>query len=221
MYIGQSQHIKSRWNAHKFMLDKNQHFNSHLQRAWNKDGAKSFSFKILEYCSVEQLDEREQHYLDIYMSRGVCYNVSTDATSGMRGRKASDETREKIRLARTGTKLKEETKHKLSAINTGKRLSSEHRNKIGLSNKGKVRSIESIKKRTALYRGRKQSEIEIERRVKSLRKHYEVISPTGETMEVTGLKDFCKTQGLNANCMSAVAHGRQSNHRGWLCQVKE
>ena len=221
VYVGQSKNITRRWNTHKMMLVKGVHFNPHLQNAWNLNGMKNFKFQILEYCPIEKLDEREQHYLDVYVPKGICYNIAIDATSGTRGRRLSDEMREKVRLARTGTKLKEETKQKLRDINTGKSLSLEHRRKIGISNTGKVRSMESVEKRTALYRGRKQSQQEIEKRVKLVRKHYEVVSPIGEIMQIVGLKDFCELHGLNANCMSAVAHGRQANHHGWLCHVKD
>lgn len=221
IYIGQAQKIKKRWDAHKSMLVNSKHPNKYLQNAWNKYGEKSFKFRVLEYCPIELLDEREQHYLDIYMPKGICYNISIDAISGMRGRKASDGTRSKIRSVRTGTSLKEETKRKLSEINTGKTLSPEHRKKIGMGNKGKVRTPESIEKRVALYRGRKQSQEEIESRVSQIRKHYCVISPDGKTFDVVGMKDFCQIWGLNANCMSAVAHHRQDNHYGWKCYLIE
>ena len=59
VYIGKGADIRSRWSKHKRLLKANRHYNIHLQRAWNKHGAKSFKFQILEYCEVDRLSERE------------------------------------------------------------------------------------------------------------------------------------------------------------------
>lgn len=66
VYIGQSMHIEKRWAEHKKALETNSHYNSHLQRAWNKYGEQSFMFSVLEECSVDQLNEREQYWIDYY-----------------------------------------------------------------------------------------------------------------------------------------------------------
>lgn len=87
VYIGQAQDIRTRWMGHKSSLRLKSHRNCHLQADWDKYGAKVFKFKVLEYCPVEQLVEREQHFLDVYMTKGICYNIASDATAPMRGRK--------------------------------------------------------------------------------------------------------------------------------------
>lgn len=81
VYIGQAVDFRRRWINHKAALRNNYHGNRHLQAAWNKYGEKPFKFQKLEYCAIEQLDEREQHYLDIYMSKGLCYNIAKDVKS--------------------------------------------------------------------------------------------------------------------------------------------
>jgi group I intron endonuclease len=75
IYIGQTKNMSVRWGDHKTTLKHNTHVNRHLQSAWNKYGADAFEFKILEYCDVDQLDAREQHFLNTYMKKGVCYNI--------------------------------------------------------------------------------------------------------------------------------------------------
>ena len=55
-YIGQSVYIRNRWRQHKNELNSNIHFNDYLQKSWNKYGADNFSFYVLEYCDVDQLD---------------------------------------------------------------------------------------------------------------------------------------------------------------------
>lgn len=154
VYIGQAQDIKKRWYEHRRTLNKGEHHNQYLQRAWNKYGEKAFKFKILEHCSIEQLNEREQYFLNIYIAKGNCYNIAVDALSGMRGRKASEETRNKIRLARLGTTLSEETKAKISAANKGQIISEEARRKSSETQKGKPKSEESRKKMSEAKKGK-------------------------------------------------------------------
>lgn len=64
IYIGSSKDIHERFINHKSMLRKNQHTSIHLQRAYNKSNIDNFTFEILEECDIEQLDIREQYYLD-------------------------------------------------------------------------------------------------------------------------------------------------------------
>lgn len=75
VYFGQAQDIHWRWTTHKNQLRKQHHVNRFLQADWNQYGEKAFEFKIVEQCSVEELDEREQYWLDIYMPKQVCYNI--------------------------------------------------------------------------------------------------------------------------------------------------
>lgn len=95
IYLGQAQDIRKRWGEHRHTLKYNKHKNRHLQAAWNKYGAKAFEFKILEYCTIEQLDKREDHYLKTYMPKGICYNVIPQAGT-TRGMIYSEESRLKM-----------------------------------------------------------------------------------------------------------------------------
>jgi len=67
-YIGSSNNIYDRWRRHKRALLTNSHHSVALQRAWNKYGARSFTFglyKVLdENISNEDLRKEEQKYLD-------------------------------------------------------------------------------------------------------------------------------------------------------------
>lgn len=105
VYIGQSKSIKQRWDKHKVLLKSNKHENSHLQNAWNKYGEKKFKFLILEYCPIDQLDEREQHYLDLYASNNLTYNIAIDAKSTGRGIPKSASHKEKLSNALKGRKV--------------------------------------------------------------------------------------------------------------------
>lgn len=65
-YIGQSRNIKIRWRHHINSLNKNKHENQYLQHSYNKYGNKAFNFSILELCSKDKLNERENFYIHKY-----------------------------------------------------------------------------------------------------------------------------------------------------------
>jgi group I intron endonuclease len=82
-YIGSSVHIRSRWSTHKKELTGKKHHCKHLQNAWNKYGADSFAFIILEQfedtATVQDLETTEKKYLDKYFDGGaICYNASRE-----------------------------------------------------------------------------------------------------------------------------------------------
>lgn len=142
IYIGQTQDIRKRLREHKSMLNGNYHSNSKLQRAWNKYGEKIFKFKILEYCSIEQLDDREQHYLDIYTPRGMCYNIAIDAKVPSRGTKRSEASRLKMSEAqRNRPPHSEESRQRRRKAMTGRIVSDETRRKQSEAAKGNTRKL--------------------------------------------------------------------------------
>lgn len=75
MYIGQSINIIERFYEHKRKLRLNQHYNKHLQNAYNKYG-EYFKYLILEECSAEVLDERERYWIRYYNSDNQQYGYN-------------------------------------------------------------------------------------------------------------------------------------------------
>ena len=73
VYIGQSTDIKERWANHKRVIFENNKRSEIKKRyplylAFKKYGIKNFSFEILEECSLEELDTKEQFYIKKYNS---------------------------------------------------------------------------------------------------------------------------------------------------------
>lgn len=60
-YIGQSVHIERRWQEHCLPSA-----NSAIAKAIRKYGKDNFSFEILELCSIEDLDSKEDYYMKFY-----------------------------------------------------------------------------------------------------------------------------------------------------------
>ena len=73
-YIGQSVSIKRRWATHQRELAAGTHYNVYLQRAYNKYGKDNFTYEILELCSKDKLNEREQFYVKIFDTFENGYN---------------------------------------------------------------------------------------------------------------------------------------------------
>lgn len=75
-YIGQSTNIKKRWNVHQnvYKNPKSKGYDYPIYKAIRKYGIEYFDFQVLEYCDVEQLDEREIYWIGSYDSINSGYN---------------------------------------------------------------------------------------------------------------------------------------------------
>lgn len=139
-YVGSAINIRLRWNGHKSQLNRGVHHSQKLQRAWNKYGSGAFEFIVINVCSVEEMFDIEQSYIDIGFkkeNKKLIYNIADSAyfTAGtkhfMFGKTHTEKSKKLIRLARS----KQIIKH-----------SNETKNKIRAANKGKTPDISSIKK---------------------------------------------------------------------------
>ena len=71
-YIGQSINIEERWRHHKrYDIKRSQY---PLYRAFEKYGLNNFSWEILEECSEEELDTKEEYYIQLYNTYLQGYN---------------------------------------------------------------------------------------------------------------------------------------------------
>lgn len=115
-YIGQTTDYKRRKREHLNELRNNRHSNDYLQNAFNKYGEQSFVFEQIEECSREQLNSREEYWLSIYggcnspknynlSPAGGCAGASKATLLKLKGRKVSDETKQKMSQSRKGKKL--------------------------------------------------------------------------------------------------------------------
>ena len=120
-YIGQSKNIYKRWIDHKWALNSNVHDNDYLQKAWNKYGEDNFIFTIVEKCHIDELDDREIYYINIFKTHERQYGYNLRGGGGrladmtkeiieklsgknnpMYGKRHSDMSRKKMSDARKG-----------------------------------------------------------------------------------------------------------------------
>lgn len=82
-YVGQAVNIYKRWNEHlKAALGIDTPQGNKLYQAMAADGIDNFTFELLETCKKEQLNEKEQYYIDLYNSVAFGYN----SQSGIKGK---------------------------------------------------------------------------------------------------------------------------------------
>lgn len=145
--------------GHRAQLRNNHSPHILLQRSWNKHGGKAFVFQVLEWCSPDKCLEREQHWIDYYRSADPRFGYNTCPIAGSRrGTTASDETKKKLALVWKGRKHTEETKEKMRAAavgrNKGRVLSEEHKAKIGSASAGRRHTKETRDKISASNLGK-------------------------------------------------------------------
>lgn len=142
-YVGSSIDIDRRWKRHIDDLSKNKHHSKKLQNSWNKHGKDCFEFLLAESAfTVQELEIKEQNWINKYNSFANGYNVAPIAQKiGLLPK--TEEHKRKIGLAHKGRKLSEESKEKIRQKALGRKckpISDEQKVKISQANKGKKRT---------------------------------------------------------------------------------
>lgn len=103
MYIGSATCPVERRSAHICHLKNGKHHSVRLQRAYNKYGADSIEFAVLENTTEDNLLGLEQEYLDLFQPTIPRYGFNILSVAGRStGRVCSKETREKISKTKRG-----------------------------------------------------------------------------------------------------------------------
>ena len=133
-----------------------------FKKAFKKYGRENFKKEILEECNtITELDNRERYWISYLNATGPNgYNITKGGygnTKGMKGKKHSDETKEKLRQANLGKVMSSEIKEKISESSKGKQYnpwSKESRNKMSESRKGVKHSEETKMKMSNAHKGK-------------------------------------------------------------------
>jgi group I intron endonuclease len=128
IYIGKSLRLKYRWKQHLWKLKNKTHANKHLQSAFDKYTNVNFWFEILEYCSKENVCEREMFYINKHQSYNPKFGYNK--TKGGEGLKATDEIKQKISNSLKGKPASEAKKENCRKAQTGLKRSKEHKENI-------------------------------------------------------------------------------------------
>lgn len=131
-----------------------------FQGAVAKYGYENFKREIIEFCNIENIDKREEFWIEELKSfdRNIGYNLTKKAGGGY----INEETYLRLSKLYKGRKLTEEQKRKISIANKGKSHSNTEIQKIriSLANSGKVRS-DIVKERISKTLKSKYSSLEL------------------------------------------------------------
>jgi group I intron endonuclease len=192
-YIGSSINIENRIRQHLCALIHNKHHSILFQYAFNKYGWEYFEATIMEECTLEELHEREQFYLDTIrpFDSSIGYNISMDAIAPTRGRKInlSDESMQKKRDRMLG-----------NTITLGYHHTDDTRQRMSNSRKGRSPSEETLRKSREAH----------------IKTWAGLVSPDGIVYpEITNLAEFCKIHNLNSGNIQALYKGTREQCKGW------
>lgn len=75
-YIGQAVDIKKRWQTHlKRAVGAEGMVNNKLYPAMQEFGIENFSFEVIDKCSKDKLNEREQYWQKFYQAKSFGYSI--------------------------------------------------------------------------------------------------------------------------------------------------
>lgn len=104
-YVGQSIDIERRWRMHRRQLKAGTNKSLKLQRSFNVHGDEAFAYEVCCVCAPEELDEKEEEFIQEFDSVRNGYNARVFATSN-RGMTRSEETKAKVSAARSTPEAK-------------------------------------------------------------------------------------------------------------------
>lgn len=157
LYIGLSSKIEKRFLYHKKCLIKNKHLNKHLQSSFNKIGIDNFEFYIIEECSIEELNDKEKYYIDLYKTydNNYGYNKTYGGGFGKMSEEINEQRRQKLKLQ----VVSHEMRKRISNTLTGRIIPKEVVEKRALACRKCSDEIEE--KIIELYKEKTQKEISI------------------------------------------------------------
>jgi len=187
----------------------------------------NLSREILEYCDNDsELIEKETLLIEQHISNPLCMNWN-DKGVGWSSR-FNPSKLNPSRFAGDKNPMKnEEVRNKVSeSIKKGyaqgrihpllgKNHSQETIDKIKKSKKGQKPSEEAIQKSIEARLGKPQTEYQKQKAREANEKTWKVITPEGEEVIITNLRQYSLERGLDPGNMMHVARGRQKQHKGY------
>lgn len=130
VYAGSTKNIYRRLRHHRYLLEQNKHHCEALQENFNSDSDMSVTFWLLAdggaiADSDELLRNYEQSLLDSWANTGFLLNTAFDASSPMKGRTHSADSKAAIGAWGRGRVVSKDTREKLSAALRGVKHSPE------------------------------------------------------------------------------------------------
>lgn len=149
IYIGQSVNIKRRWSQYLKCDDKfnkSVSYSVKLFRSFLKYGAINHTYEVIEHCLVDSLNDRERYWQDFYNAaspKNLNCILTDTKTKKRECRPMSDERKEDISRVHKGKVYSEETRAKIRAARSKQVITKEHRQAIS-DNSGSAREVLNV-----------------------------------------------------------------------------
>jgi group I intron endonuclease len=200
VYVGQQIGTKS--------LNEYQGSGLLLNRAYNKYGKDYFKQEIVEYCNVDELNDKEKLYIKQYNTKFPHgYNL-TEGGDGMKGYKYNNNQKQNISNAKNGQKYPKEHGEKIRQAKLGKKRDPETINKI-IQTKASKHNIKidlSLKNQS---RSNSQKTILQYDLQSNILNEYQSAQEAGRCL------------GKSGNSIADCASGRQSTAYGFVWKYRE
>lgn len=160
IYIGQSKSIESRITHYRRVLCKSQFriYNSLVKHGWD-----AHAFEVIEECSEELLNEREEYYVKFFDTFNTDHGMNLRPGGG--NHKLSEESKRRISIGNKGKVRPQHILDALSKLHKGKTISEAQRAQHKIFMTGRKQSPEIIAKRVnSLKMNKKPASPETSRR---------------------------------------------------------
>jgi group I intron endonuclease len=174
-----------------------------LNRAYKKYGENYFKREIIEYCNIDELNDKEKLYIKQYNTKFPHgYNL-TDGGDGMKGYQYNDNQKQNISEAKTGQKYPKEHGDKIRQAKLGKKRDQETINKI-IQTKASKHNIQSNLDLKGQYKSNSQKSILQYDLQGNLLNEYQSAQEAGRCLNKSG------------NQIADCASGRQKTAYGYI-----
>jgi hypothetical protein len=217
-----------RWAKHRSDLRRNLHPNGYLQRSWNKYGESVFEFSVLEEVAIQQLEQKEQEWLDKTKSflRNKGFNLRSISRSniGIASKARQWEVTDPQNHTQIITNLKQFCikngldNRNMCAVAYKKAKSHKGWKCKKLSKNQDGAGREWTEQDKANRKGFKTNSASSDKAADWRRKIWEITTPDNQVIFTERLPDFCRQYGLNPECLYLVAKGKHTQHRGYRCK---
>ena len=222
-YIGQSNNIRRRLNEHR--LGKS--YSPVICKAIAKYGWDAFDKTVLEFCPVEELDDKEIYYIaelkpEYNLSKGsgdprgytslsaikklqkpiICIETGEIFDSVNSAAAKVGVTRSCISMALNG-RMKTAGGYRWAYLNPEDKVSEERRKNLGRANRGRKQSAEQVKKRAAQLRGKNNPHLN----------HYKPVFCVETERIFASVKIAAESVGVHQSFLSKVLHGKKIDGR--------
>lgn len=154
VYVGSAVDFGSRRRLHLHNLRNGNHHSQKMQRSFNKYGESAFEFALVLECERDCLIAEEQKFINEIRP---WFNSNPVAGSRL-GSKATQETKERLRLSHLGKKPSAEAVKAQRAAMLEYAKNPEVRARLAVAALGRKQSQEEIQRRVMALKGKKRSE---------------------------------------------------------------